>query len=684
MVHCAFCIVASAATTYTWQDTDGTGILNTPENWSPALGPVVSGDVYSIPLPDDGSGGAFRLDDDLVASTFKVSGGAADGAPAVFDLGGHFLCVTNFASNGFLNIATPNPVVFRNGSLRTWYYLFLGIDKSDAPVRLAFTNVVARPHQYYRRYAPTVYASFSGCDLIGFPRGGSGSNTHLDFHDTSYSLANAGQHFGATRGATNVTMRFSGNCSFDRYNTQWYFGGNGAATNCHYVFESGAVFPFTIGLTGADNSAAFTNTTLTGALAINGTDTVVTFHDATITNYPASGTVINNLNGTRNTLRFDGDSHGYMQWLDLGGTGEGNLLHFCEGVQFTNRFGTLRLNGGRSHTVRVDPGAAISPAINCSVPDCTVVFTNATLRGIFATTAERCRINFHDSCISNRPPTSYVISSFTGKDGCVSFTGSKAVFWMNYMDLGGVSNRMEFADGIIATNAPFAFRFSDYSRDCTIDIGAGAQLLISAFTFDYSGNRNTNDVVRLGKGAKVTCHSGGNVRGVGSRLVLDDAEYLSQGTSGGEVVGTGGSVELLGDEAKFTCSTARGAMGWLHLGDSIGADAPPLTMLFRPGATGYHGTPPVSLYSPYYSYIKPTVVFDVDATAFARGKPGGIYDIPLVRKGKLCTYSGITTDLDALNAIGVFVPASGRLAFDDDDNLVFRFKRDVGTRLLLR
>ena len=182
----------------------------------------------------------------------------------------------------------------------------------------------------------------------------------------------------------------------------------------------------------------------------------------------------------------------------------------------------------------------------------------------------------------------------------------------------------------------------------------------------------------------MTCDSSSTIRGVGSRLVLDDAEFLSQGVSGGEVIGAGGSVELLGDDAKFTCSTERGAMGWLHLGDSIGEGAPPLTMLFRPGATAYGGEAPVRFHSPGYSYIMPTVVFDVDATDFARGKPGGVYDVPLLSNGRQCSYKGITTDLDALNAIAVLKPAGGRLALDSDDNLVFRFKRDVGTRLLLR
>ena len=695
--HLSLCIAAlaafaaSAATTYTWQNTDGTGVLNTPDNWSPALGPFVANDVHLIPLPADGTGAAFQLDGALTSSIFRVTGGMAGGAPVVFDLGGHTLLSQKSGNTGWLDLFTGSPLVFRDGAINAQFYLRLGIDGSrDTPFRAAFTNVALAHPPYTTRYANSLSMSFTDCAVTNFPNNNPASNTRYDFDHSIYSLAADRAHFTPVVGATNVVYRFVNGTTFGRVNTDFCFGSNAIVTNCHYSFESGTELPYRFALNGAFNAIGFTNATMTGKLEINGSDSFVNFHDAIITNYPASGTIINNLNGTRNALLFNGTTtKAYMQYLDLGGSGYGNRLIFGEGLLFTNQFAYLRLNGGHGHTVRVDPGAAISPTINCSVPDCTVVFTNATLRGIFATTAERCRINFHDSCISNRPPTSYVISTFNGRDGCVSFTGSKAVFWMNYMDLGGVSNRMEFADGIIATNAPFAFRFSSYARDCTIDLGAGAQLLIGRFTFDYTAGRNTNVVVRLGKGARVTCLSScamgaEAIRGVGSRLVLDDAEFLSQGTSGGEVIEGGGSVEFLGDEAKFTCSPARGASGWLQLGNSLGEGMPPLTMLFRPGATGYHGVPPVSINTPYYSYIRPTVVFDVDATAFARGKPGGTYDIPLIRKGGQCAWVIGAPDLDALNAIGVFTPANGRLAFDDDDNLVFRFKRDVGTRLLVR
>ncbi len=698
IVHCAFCIVVAAASaaaaTYTWQNTDGTGVLNTPDNWSPALAPLVSGDKYTLSLT---GGDSLRLAGDFTASTLLLSGGAEDGAPALVDLGGHVLCTTSFSNNGYFDIATPNPVVFRNGAIDTKYYLRLGVNGSpDLPVSLAFDNAVLGAVPNHTRYARRLDVAFSDCVVTNFPFNNPASNTYMEFDNTHYALVSPAAHFSARAAATNVTMRFLNGTTFARYDTRFIFGYGFMVTNCNYSFESGCDPEYQFSLAGARNALAFTNATMKGQLNVTADDTPVNFHDACISNYPASGNLVNVFGGKRNVLTLTGGTRTFVQYLDFRGTD--GLFHIERGVQATNRFGNLRFNwNGRGNALVVEPGAAFGglpsaekfiTVMTVENPACSAAFTNATMFGSWAVTGDGFRLNFHDSTISNKPPSGYKVCSMNGNNGLLSFTGPEARIWVNYIDFGGTNTTVSFADNIVATNDYFLFRASAKGIDCKVLIGTNAQVTIKRFLFDYN-MRNTNLLVRVGRGSRLYSRDSytsatGPIGGIGSRLVLDNSEYFSEGTSGGEGIGYGGTIELLGDDARFIASNSRGAMGYIHFGIPIPGDPTPTTMLFRPGATGYHGVAPVRLYSHNFSYIQPTVVFDVDATAFARGKPAGTYDIPLIRKGGLCKYSGITTDLDALNAIGVFKPANGALAVNDDGDLVFRFKRDLGTRLILK
>ncbi len=810
ILHSAFCILvaalaalaASAATTYNWQNTDGTGILNTPGNWSPALGPLVKGDVYSIPLPADG-GGIIRLNDDLMASVFRVSDGSTDGAPAVFDLGGNFLCVTNISTTpGYLDIFTGNPVVFRNGSLKTQYYLRLGIDADrTVPVRLAFTNVVAQSIPSHTRYANVISADFADCFLTNFPRGGYlGSNTHLEFHNSVYSLATANQYYGAYAGKTNVTLRFTDGCAFGRSSTSYNFGGGFSVSDCRYSFETGSDLRYALKIAGARNAVAFTNADLFAQFILDGSDSAFLFHDAIVSNVPPTSYVVNTIKGTGNLLSFTGArTWPYIQYLDLEGTG--NRVVFGEGVRATGYPCEYRVKGVSGHSVRADPGSAVRGSLSMTPPDCVAAFTNSLLYGGgLSSSGARNRILFHDTVVSNftsnasrvntisgsdallsftgtgtRLWTDYIdltgtrqslvigegvaldsrscsyrvnngsghsvradsgsvirgslgmgasdcvasftnalfyggavtssgarnqlffhdsvvsnfssrgtVNSLSGSDGILSFTGSGTRIWTDYIDIGGARQRLVFGDGVVLTNRLLNVRFSSYAHDSVMEVGTNA--ILNLYSVDMRGRSlvNTNIVVRLGKGSRISYAARGDmdysvIGGVGSRFILDNAVFSYRASTSGQMIYTGGSVELLGDDARIEILNVNGASGGLYIGTSIGAGVPPLTMVFRPGATGYHGEAPISAASPQAGYIQPTVVFDVDATDYARGKPGGIHEIPLIKKGK----SFGSTDLDALNAIGVFEPANGRLAFDADNNLVFRFKRDVGTRVLV-
>ena len=685
---------AGAATTYTWQNTDGTGVLNTPDNWSPALGPLVRNDVYSIPLPADGAGGRFSLNDDLTASTFRISGGTSDGASAVFDLGGHRLNVTNINNNsGYLDIATGNPVAFLNGIVQPRYYLRLGNSSdSSVPVRLAFTNVVATYINYYTRYAKVISADFSDCFLTNFPKGGAiGSNTHLEFHNTVYSLKTMNQHFGAGAGKTNVTMRFTDGCTFDRYNSAFTFGNGNAVSNCHYSFETGSDLKYKLNIKGAYNAVGFTNATLFGQFDLGGANSVFSFHDGIVSNYPASGTLINNLQGTGNLLSFTGPrAYARMQYLDFYGTG--NRLVFGEGTRLGWCY--FRVSNGSGHSIRAEPGSDVAAQISLGAPGCTVAFTNSTLRsGLFSSSGAGNRLLFHDSIISNASASGTVINSLGGSDALLSITGPNAKMWIQYLDISGKRNRFVVGDNLSLTNRAFALRFSSYSRDCDVEIGTNTQITLNYITWaENSANNpninsanNTNITVRLGKGSKMIQTGRGDLSssrfgGVGFRFVLDDAAFEYRATAAGQTAYRGGTIEFLGDDALMRIYGLNGAIGCIQMGGSDVEGLPPLRLAFRPGGTAFHGSPPIYSDSLGYSYIEPTVVFDVDATAFARGKPGGVYDIPLVHKAK----SFSRCNVDALNAIGVFEPANGQLAFNKDGDLVFRFKRDVGTRLMLR
>ena len=690
IVHRAFCVAmfaalaASAATTYTWQNTDGTGILNTPENWSPALGPFVANDVHSIPLPTDGTGATFHLDGALTSSIFRVTGGMAGGAPVVFDLGGHTLLSQKSGNTGYLDLYTGTPLVFRDGAINAQFYLRLGIDGSrDTPFQAAFTNVALPRPPYMTRYAKSLSMSFTDCAVTNFPNNNPASNTRYDFDHCIYSLAASAAHFTPAAGATNVVYRFVNGTTFGRNNTAFNFGSNTIVTNCHYSFETGSDLSYKLGIRGAYNSVGFTNADLYAQFDLGGADSVYSFHDAIVSNYPASGTLINNLQGTGNLLSFTGPrAYARMQYLDFYGTG--NRLVFGEGTRLA--WCNIRVSSGSGHSIRADPGSVVAAQISLGVPGCTASFTNATLRsGQFASSGTGNRLLFHDSIISNAPASGTLINNLGGSDALLSVTGPNTKMWIQYLDISGQRNRFVVGDNLSLTNRAFALRFGGYTRDCDVDIGTNTQIKLNYITWADSSGKNTNITVRLGKGSKMIQTGRGDVvgarfGGVGFRFVLDDAAFEYRATAAGQTVSAGGTIEFLGDDALMRIYGLNGAIGCIQMGGSDFEGLPPLHLAFRPGGTGFHDSPPINSDSLGYSYIEPTVVFDVDATAFARGKPGGVYDIPLVRKAK----SFSRCNVDALNAIGVFEPANGRLVFDKDGNLVFRFKRDVGTRLMLR
>jgi hypothetical protein len=371
-----------------------------------------------------------------------------------------------------------------------------------------------------------------------------------------------------------------------------------------------------------------------------------------------------------------------MQYLDFAGTG--NRLVLGEGTRLSG--GSIRVNTGSGHSIRADTNSVVAAQIEMSAPGLTAAFTNSTLRsGKFTSSGAGNRLLFHDSIISNAPASGTVINSLGGSDALLSITGPNAKMWIQYLDISGKRNRFVVGDNLSLTNRAFALRFSGYSRDCDVEIGTNTQIKLSYITWAENSGKNTNITVRLGKGSKMIQTGRGDVAGarfggVGFRFVLDDAAFEYRANVAGQTVSAGGTIEFLGDDALMRIYGLNGAIGCIQMGGSDVEGLPPLRLAFRPGGTAFHGSPPIYSDSLGYSYIEPTVVFDVDATAFARGKPGGVYDIPLVHKAK----SFSRCNVDALNAIGVFEPADGRLAFNKDGDLVFRFKRNCSTRLMLR
>lgn len=134
----AFASLAANALAYTWTGDADDGILNTPENWSPVLpGTPISArwTTLAIGLPADGAAAAFTLTAPLSANYITISGGAADGAPAVFDLGGNFLYATNTAGTTTFSAATP--LVLRNGVFLSYSTTAFGVNGDKAsPVNM--------------------------------------------------------------------------------------------------------------------------------------------------------------------------------------------------------------------------------------------------------------------------------------------------------------------------------------------------------------------------------------------------------------------------------------------------------------------------------------------------------------------------------------------------------------------
>ncbi len=623
IVHCAFCIsvfaaLAANALAYTWTGNAGDGVLNTPENWDPVLPntPISARwSTLTIPLPNDGSAAAFTLTAPLTANLITFSGGAADAAPTVFDLGGTFLRSTNSAAQ--LNFAASTPLIFRNGSLVSGSTTYFGVNGNKAsPVSLTLDHVALRggAGSYY---STNLFVSVKDGALTNALHSVP-SHTRIVLDNTSVYVDGNGNPSPCAPGST------ASNVSFRAVNGSLFVAGHSArrftigGRGNRYAVESGSNLGIPNIITGHDNWLGVTNAVISTAVT-SGTDA------------PCF-----TIQGTNNAVTFKSAVAGLPKFKQK-------------------------------------------------------VFTVSGLNN---------RLVFEDSAVTNDETSisQSIENTISGRDNIVTITGSSASFYLGALGIYGSNNVFAIADNLVISNKvssslkmhgyPMNPLFKAGSVDCSFVVGKNA---VAEF-WHWNGipMGATNMLFKIGPGSSVRTVKQdtdkgsttiGGAFGHPGRIVLDNASFTIVEGQRPTIVTGNVEIAILGDAARFSISSSgsNSAYGQLHVTGVREGNAPP-RLIFRPGPTGYGGTAPISPRNTGSSILAPTTVFEVNASDFAHGKPTGIYEIPLIKKGK----NWKQCNLDALNAVGVFTPANGKLVANADNDIVFRFKRDCGTRLMVR
>lgn len=609
-----------SALAYTWTGAANDGILNTPQNWNPELPGTPISDRWSTLAIDFNNTDetSFVLTNLLSANYITFSGGAAEDDPAVFDLGESCLKAVNTAAT--LRFFAARPLVFRNGNLNSASISDFGVSGNPAsPVSLLFQNagVTAWGHSYYTTNLTVTFQDTAVTNfLFNVP-----SNTRVLCNGASLFATSNGTAFpgDATASVSNVFFQAVNGTRLTRGHTNRAFNMN--ASNSRYAFESGSGF-FTDAVSGYVGPA----------LTVGGRDNAFGFTNAF---FAAPMTI----KGTNNVVTFKSSAalDPSFKSRNFGISGLGNRL-IIEGCAFTNN------------------ETSISQSIE---------------------------------------------NTMSGVSNVVEVTGCGNTARIGAVGIYGADNIFSIADNVVLSNAvntslsmfgyPMRPLFKSGSVNCSFLVGTNA--VAEFWTWGGMPMGATNFLFRIGKGSSVRTVKNsvdkastyiGGATGAGSRLVLDNASFKLLEGQWPTIITGNVEVALFGDSSRFTVSSSNGAngdYGVLRICPVADGLEPP-HLVFRPGPTGFGGEAPFSttVKSQGSNLLAPTTVFEVDATDFARGKPSGIYDVPLIKKGK----SWSRCDLDALNAVGVFEPANGRLAADADNNIVFRFRRDCGTRLMVK
>ncbi len=415
------------------------------------------------------------------------------------------------------------------------------------------------------------------------------------------------------------------------------------------------------------------------------------FTRCTLTNFPVRAW------GSNSRITLDASTYSTQPYNLRLGPADGvtnSLLRLVNGSTLFARNNGTSLGSATADFRNVrfvfESGSTIPYAIYLNGSNNVFAATNTTISTDVGISGEDSAAIFHDSTWNY---TSSTPSSLSGYRNGFVFSGANANIAMESVNLGTSTNCwIKIPAGSVVTNENFSTWFH-HSRDGGLEVGEGATFTVyhMGLTDNYANYVTTNAtwIVRPGATLNLTARgdtSRDSFNGVGLHVIVDNGcvRYV-RNLVGMLFQARDATYELNGDDAKIWIGSDQ-LTGYAQI-----VNAPRL--VFRPGPEGYHGQAPIFVRNVADSRLNTNTVFVVDATEFARGKPGGTLSVPLIVNGasfRHLSNDGETyvrydaTVLDSLNAIGEFTPSSGRLVIDADGNLAFSFRRDAGTRLMVK
>ncbi len=720
-----------SALAYTWTGAANDGILNTPENWNPVLPDTFPRwSSLGIALPANGAATAFTLTNTLAPTYITISGGSAEGQPAVFNLGGNILRTLNDSQQ--LNFRATTPLVFRNGLLISGTATYFGISGNSAsPVSLTLDGA-ALSGGWGTYYTTNLFVLVKdGALTNALTSLPSYSRVVLDNSNVYASSRGEPSPGGSDASTSNLTFRAVNGTTFVTGHTNRRFNINGFDNR--YALESGTQMGIPTIMAGQNNRLGVTNAIVATYMTIQGTNNIVSFASAVMCT-PGAKSRNFGIAGLGNRLIFEGsaitnDTTSISQGIASTISGKTNLVaivgtpasYFNGAITFTGTAIGNALSITDTHVIAKPTtisghdnrlaltNAVLTAAMTISGTNNAVTFKSSVFHDPgfksrnFGISGLGNRLVFEDSAVTNDETSisQSIENTVGGRSNTVAVAGSSAAIYLGAVSISGTANAFSIADNVVLSNAvktslamygyPMRPLFKAGSVNCSFLVGTNA--VAQFWSWGGMPRGATNMLFQIGRGSsvrtvKLTTDKGSTWLGgsgdLGGRIILDNASFALLEGQYPTIVTNGVSIILIGDSASFTVSSSNGAngnYGVLRICPVADGLEPP-HLVFRPGPTGFGGTAPFSttVRSQGNNILAPTTVFEVDATDFARGKPTGIYEIPLVKKGK----SWKQCNLDALNAVGVFTPANGELVANADNDIVFRFKRDCGTRLMVR
>lgn len=352
-----------AAKTYDWTGAAGDNILNTAGNWSPErTTPAPSSDIVNY-IADGAADRTVSLSDDFSAQYIYLTNRVDATGRQTINLDGHALTTAN---SGWLSFWSSAPMTISNGVLNIAKARYGREDMAVAPDVLIKDAVInAGSLSYGNSTFNPMRLTVKDSASTNFPCYAYGSNMNMTFDNTYYYIAK--QHLFVNSGSTNVTLRFINGSQFDTANGDYVFGTSKQySTDCRFSFESGSELKRNLSIfanaQNANNILAFTNSTFTGWLTVNGTNNVVEFVDSTWTFTGTSGT-FPSLYGVGNRLMVrDAENRSRATYIDVYGVS--NSLVFADNTVFSNTLTVTTLRF-RSNNGACDESLVIGT--NCSV-----------------------------------------------------------------------------------------------------------------------------------------------------------------------------------------------------------------------------------------------------------------------------------------------------------------------------